>query len=246
MEELLCSKKKIHYNCEEDSLLWYAAKSRMYKVQLGYKLERHREKDIEWPEALSGHKSVLPKAGAFLWIVLHEGILIGERLKLIGISGPSVCTLCKEDGETVEHLPFWCPYAKRCWDWLLDCLQCHLVRNQSLKDFLCSWPNSAKSSKWGILWVVSPSMLTWHLWKERNRRIFNDKALEVDVHIPKIKHAIEEVVNVKTLGRTYKTYTKCDMAKENIWILSKNSDYKFSDSKSCRKSIKWTPPLSGF
>ncbi|XP_059068961.1 uncharacterized protein LOC131859347 [Cryptomeria japonica] len=35
------------------------------------------------------------------------------------------------------------------------------------------------------------------------------------------------------------------MAMENIWLLSKNSDYKFTDSKSCRKNIKWTPP-SGF
>ncbi|GLJ45646.1 hypothetical protein SUGI_0960810 [Cryptomeria japonica] len=90
-----------------------------------------------------------------------------------------------------------------------------MVRNQSLKDFLCSWPNTAKNSQWGIIWVVSLSLLTWHLWKERNRRIFNDEVVEVDVLIPKIKHAIKEVVNVKTLGRTYKSYTKWDMAMEN-------------------------------
>ncbi|GLJ50378.1 hypothetical protein SUGI_1073810 [Cryptomeria japonica] len=89
-------------------------------------------------------------------------------------------------------------------------------------------------------------MLTWHLWKERNHHIFNDEALEVDALIPKIKHAIKEVVNVKTLGRTYKTYTKWDMAMENIWLLLKNNDYKFSDLKSCRKNIKWNPPPSGF
>ncbi|GLJ53914.1 hypothetical protein SUGI_1151850 [Cryptomeria japonica] len=69
--------------------------------------------------------------------------------------------------------------------------------------------------------------------------------MEVDFLIPKIKHAIEEVVNVKTLGRTYKSYTKWDMAMENIWLLSKNNDYKFSDLKSYRKNIKWTPPSSG-
>ncbi|GLJ37237.1 hypothetical protein SUGI_0755290 [Cryptomeria japonica] len=89
-------------------------------------------------------------------------------------------------------------------------------------------------------------MLTCHLWKERNYHIFNDEALKADVLIPKMKHAIEKVVNVKTLGRNYKTYAKWDMAMENIWILSKNSDYKFSDSKSYRKNIKWIPPPSGF
>lgn len=121
-----------------------------------------------------------------------------------------------------------------------------MVRSQSLKDFLCSWPNMTKNSKWGILWVVSPSLLTWHLWKERNRRIFNDEAVEVDVLIPKIKHAIEEVVNVKILGRIYKSYTKWDMAMENNWLLSKKSNYKFSDLKSCRKNIKWIPPPFGY
>ncbi|XP_057856839.2 uncharacterized protein LOC131066157 [Cryptomeria japonica] len=69
--------------------------------------------------------------------------------------------------------------------------------------------------------------------------------MEVDVLIPKIKHAIEEVVNVKTLGRTYKLYTKWDMAMENIWLLSKNNDSKFFDSKSYRKNIKWNLPPSG-
>ncbi|GLJ33938.1 hypothetical protein SUGI_0682780 [Cryptomeria japonica] len=115
-----------------------------------------------------------------------------------------------------------------------------------LKDFLRSWPNSVKSSKWAILWVVSPSMLIWHLWKERNCRIFNEEALEVDVLISKIKHAIEEVVKVKSLGRTFESYTKWDMVMKNIWSLPMCSDNKFSDSKSCRKNIKWSPPHPEF
>ncbi|XP_057863439.2 uncharacterized protein LOC131071570 [Cryptomeria japonica] len=122
LEELLINKKKIHYNCEEDSLIWCVAKSGMYKVQLGYELQRHREKDTKWPGALCWNKSVLPKAGVFLWIALHGRILTGERLKLSGISCPSICTLCKGDGEMTEHFLFWCPYAKQCWDWLLGCL----------------------------------------------------------------------------------------------------------------------------
>ncbi|GLJ11789.1 hypothetical protein SUGI_0177080 [Cryptomeria japonica] len=33
---------------------------------------------------------------------------------------------------------------------------------------------------------------------------------------------------------------------ENIWLLLKKSDYKFSDLKPCRKNIKWIPPPSRF
>ncbi|GLJ39258.1 hypothetical protein SUGI_0801060 [Cryptomeria japonica] len=120
-----------------------------------------------------------------------------------------------------------------------------MVRNQSLKDFLCSWPKTTKNTKWGILWVVRPSLLTWHLWKETNCHILNDEVVEVEVLIPKIKHAIEEVVNIKTLGIIYKSYTKWDMAMDNFWLLSKKNDYKLFDLKSCRKNM-WIPPPSGF
>ncbi|XP_057816505.1 uncharacterized protein LOC131029867 [Cryptomeria japonica] len=36
------------------------------------------------------------------------------------------------------------------------------------------------------------------------------------------------------------------MVMENIWSLPMCSDYKFSDSKSCRKNIKWSPPPPEF
>ncbi|XP_059067474.1 uncharacterized protein LOC131858294 [Cryptomeria japonica] len=200
-------------------------------VNLGYEILRSREQNVDWPSALCWHKMVLPKAGAFLWTALHGHILTGERLKLIGIAGPSVCILCKENEETTDHLLFWCSYTKRVWDWLLDKLQYGSVRSQSLKSFLLAWPTCYKKSKWSILWVVSLAMLAWNIWKERNRRVFNEEALPFELLIPKIKVAIEEVINVKVVGRKYFTYSSWDKEMERLWNLTKNSGYKFVDKK---------------
>ncbi|XP_059066513.1 uncharacterized protein LOC131857805 [Cryptomeria japonica] len=119
------------------------------------------------------------------------------------------------------------------------------VRSQSLKGFLLAWPTYYKKSKWSIMWVVSLAMLAWYIWKERNRRVFNEEALSFELLIPKIKVAIEEVINIKLVGRKYCTYSSRDKEMERSWNLTKNTSYKFVDKKQNRGSIVWTPPSAG-
>lgn len=95
----------------EDQLLWSASKSWDYKVNLGYELQRFRTKDVGWPSILCWGKWLLPKVGAFLWIALHDRILIGNHLKRFGIEGLSWSILCKKDEEMVDHLLLWYPFA---------------------------------------------------------------------------------------------------------------------------------------
>ncbi|GLJ40336.1 hypothetical protein SUGI_0829300 [Cryptomeria japonica] len=45
------------------------------------------------------------------------------------------------------------------------------------------------------MWVVAPSLVAWHLWKDRNRRIFREEVMEVVALIEKMKGAIEETDN---------------------------------------------------
>ncbi|GLJ31002.1 hypothetical protein SUGI_0619800 [Cryptomeria japonica] len=80
--------RKVHISNEADTLIWNVAKSGNYKVNLGYEIQRRRQKDSNWPMILCWDKRALPKAGAFLWIALHGRILTSDRLKTIGISKP--------------------------------------------------------------------------------------------------------------------------------------------------------------
>ncbi|GLJ10315.1 hypothetical protein SUGI_0125930 [Cryptomeria japonica] len=143
---------------EEDCLFWCAAKSRGYSVKLGYEVQRLRVVNPSWPSKLCWNNWVLPKAGAFLWIALNSHILTGNKLKTIGIHGPSWCVLCNADEESVDHLLFNCKFAQRCWEWFLSMMNLRIVRNVSLKDFLVSWP-IFNQSKWGALWLVGLAMI---------------------------------------------------------------------------------------
>ena len=51
-------------------------------------------KDLCW------NKDMLPKVGAFAWLAYNGRILTVERLRKIGIIGPSRCPLCEKNEET--------------------------------------------------------------------------------------------------------------------------------------------------
>lgn len=154
--------------------------------------------------------------------------------------------MCKKEEELVDHLLYWCLYASKCWDWLLDMLQWFTAKNQFLKDFLLSWSIIGRHSKWGLLWIVCPSLLVWHVWKERNRRIFKEEAMEVHFLQAKIKSAIEEVVNNKIQGVNYKFLSKWDFEMEKNWALKQSCDHRLNDRKAKRKNANWQAMPAGW
>jgi hypothetical protein len=50
-----------------------------------------------------------PKVTLFLWLVLHSSILTWDNLTKRGFVGPSICILCGEAEETLNHLLNTCP-----------------------------------------------------------------------------------------------------------------------------------------
>ncbi|GLJ21870.1 hypothetical protein SUGI_0409020 [Cryptomeria japonica] len=119
---------------------------------------------------------------------------MGSRLKTIGIVGPSWCVMCMRDEESTNHVLYNCPVVSSCWEWFLDMVELETVKNAEMKDFLSSWPNSF-NSKWGDIWLEGSALLVWHVWKERNKRIFKEISLSNDKLILMIKGVIEEVVS---------------------------------------------------
>jgi hypothetical protein len=57
-----------------------------------------------------------PKITLFLWLVAHSSILTWDNLSKRGFVGPSMCLLCGEAEETMEHLLNSCHYTAQLWD----------------------------------------------------------------------------------------------------------------------------------
>eukprot|EP00253_Pinus_taeda_P004883 PITA_04883 len=56
-----------------------------------------------------------PKVALFTWILLHERALTWDQLRRKGTHGPSRCTLCQEQEETMEHLANSCSINNNLW-----------------------------------------------------------------------------------------------------------------------------------
>ncbi|GLJ50505.1 hypothetical protein SUGI_1076090 [Cryptomeria japonica] len=61
-----------------------------------------------------------------------------------------------------------------------------------------------------------------------------------------IQATIEENVNAKIHGQSYRLYTKWDMEIEQGWNLKQSSLHRLKDKSIGRKNVKWCPPPPGW
>ena len=83
------------------------------------------------------------------------------------------CIMCRHCGETVAHLLLHCEMAYRIWSFVFITFDLSWVVPRSIPDLLFGWWNwlGKHSSQ---IWNLVPFCIFWCIWKERNRRTFED------------------------------------------------------------------------
>ena len=81
--------------------------------------------------------------------------------------------MCKGAGESVDHLLLHCDYASELWSFIFCIVGLQWVMPCKVSDLLACWRRRAGSSK-DVIWNAIPSCLMWLIWRERNRRAFED------------------------------------------------------------------------
>jgi hypothetical protein len=119
-----------------------------------------------------------PKITLFLWLVSHSSILTWDNLLKRGFVGPSLCILCGEAEETMNHLLNTCPLHSPA----LGSGSSHHAHFRSDRDCIratiTNWRDQAFHSPiLNRIWQLLPGFILWQTWKERNRRIFRNTSL---------------------------------------------------------------------
>lgn len=65
----------------------------------------------------------------------------------------------------------------------------------SITNLLRSWHEENGKSVLSSIWIILPSMVIWELWKERNKKIFQDKWEGLDRLCGRIQWAISEIIS---------------------------------------------------
>lgn len=117
-----------------------------------------------------------PKAKFFIWFALLDRCWTNQRRQRHGMQNVGPCSFCAQHDETVDHLLLRCTYAREIWF-----KQLQRSANQRLTPRpdhqLAEWWAASRKSLPKNLRKGFDSLLVllcWELWKERNRRVFDN------------------------------------------------------------------------
>lgn len=120
---------------KEDVLVWLESPSGAYIVTSGY-LFLMAKKGITEHKLLGGvwKLDLLPKIIVFWWLCLKNNILIVDNLRKRGYLLVSRCSLCLQDGETLNHIFLHCTYTREVWAKLWGSFEVSWAHPKMVKD----------------------------------------------------------------------------------------------------------------
>ncbi|XP_059075024.1 uncharacterized protein LOC131875037 [Cryptomeria japonica] len=163
--------------------------------------------------------------------------LTGERLRRLGFLGPFRCIMCKKAEESLDHLLLQCEKAQTIWSFLLGKLGWMAPLPNTVLDLFSSWNIPSRRSVFSSLWIVVPSLVIWEIWKERNRRLFQEKEKSMENLLLRVEQAIVESVSAaaKNHNLAKHPYTSEDR------MIQTNSP--FVNCQPINGSLRVNPPL---
>ncbi|XP_073056870.1 uncharacterized protein [Primulina eburnea] len=138
-----------------------------------------------WPwKPILAKSYILPKHRFVLWLFAHSKLMTCDRL---GFLSDQRCALCKVTDESVAHLFFRCEISKRLWDKVLDWLDMKKTMASSTS-VLCAFRNFYKgNSMLARMRITALSATVYQVWNLRNRVMFDDEKMDIDVIFMKMK-----------------------------------------------------------
>jgi hypothetical protein len=109
----------------------------------------------------------------FTWSAVWGRILTADNLMRRGYHLAGRCYMCCCEGETIGHLLLHCSKAMGLWSYVFRSFGILWVMPKDLTDLLFGWHNWLGKAH-SRIWNLIPSCLFWTIWRERNRRVFDD------------------------------------------------------------------------
>lgn len=155
-----------------EKLIWIGNSKHIFSYASAWEVlrtshERYHFHNLLW------HQNHCPKWSCCLYKSLIGKLPTRDRLCAFGITQERICVLCNQGDESHSHLFFNCPFSRYIWNRCM--LKLGLDGNSigtlvdEARNIQMVFGNKNK------LYMLSRLVLagsTWHIWKERNERIF--------------------------------------------------------------------------
>jgi hypothetical protein len=150
---------------------------------------------VEWHDVV-WFKNVVPRHSFLLWMAIQQKLTTQDRLHRLGIHGPNRCSLYLRNNEDHNHLFFECSYTKAIW-WDV-CDRCDIPRMTKGWDEWIQWATVTWHDKSFINFSrkLSFAATVYHVWQERNARIFAGMSRTLNLIFNQIEYIIRDKLDL--------------------------------------------------
>eukprot|EP00253_Pinus_taeda_P006750 PITA_06750 len=206
-------KRKIRKTGEDDKLRWGLKGNGNFSLKEARNILEKDEQGEILPWSSKVWDNLLwPKIRTFLWLLMRNKTLTWDNLHKKGFVGPSRCPMCLEEPESMNHLSNTCEWASQLWHWMEGVLSSSDRQLDSIHSTILNWRTDFSGThRVNSIWKSIPGFLLWSIWKERNRRIFQDEFRNINFSKDSIITNIQQLIQTKCKTNSNENPTALDL-----------------------------------
>lgn len=166
-----------------------------------------RGDDVHVPwEKLIWFSNCIPRHTFITWLAIKNKLMTQDKLIKWYPNKVMCCPLFKSMLDTHDHLFFQCQYSKEVWEAMKIKAKIQFNAGTWMETITEMSKFNNHSSIWCIIKKLSLAATVYHLWHERNCRLFTDEERSYSVLIKTICDDIRiRLVTIKTRGTNFVT-----------------------------------------
>lgn len=161
---------------EEDRNIWEIGQNGAYTVRSSTHFFGPMP-DVHVPWKDIWYLPVPLKIQFFMWVAISGNISTNDVLRRKGFILPNICSLCKKDGESVNHILLHCPIYWVVWFGVLRDFGICWALPRDMKTLLVAWQSKAFSCRVNRIQRLVQAAVCRSIWCEKNRRVFKGHAM---------------------------------------------------------------------
>ena len=158
----------------QNDMVWLGTKNEDFSIQSFYFPLASRRAE-PFPHSIVQNSQVPVRTSFFAWKATWAKILIKDQLRRRGWRMSNRCYMCKAREEAEDHILLHCPKASILWQLVFALFHVQWVMHSFVRGVLLSWNSFSVGKKRKKAWKVGPLCIFWSIWRERNRRTFEDR-----------------------------------------------------------------------
>ncbi|XP_028083430.1 uncharacterized protein LOC114284679 [Camellia sinensis] len=159
-----------------DTPVWSLTTDGNFSIQSAWDCWRDKGPQVSWSKLIWGPPSI-PRVSFIAWLATNERLNTGDRLQAFGLVPTPCCPFCQDPEENHTHLFFSCIFSSRIWGGILAKCNSNWPTLPWLETVDFAVRSTSGTSLKVVILKLSFLCTVYHIWMERNSRIFS-KALK--------------------------------------------------------------------